>query len=69
MNDFAKMLKEYREANDLTQKELSEETGIYQPYICDYENNKRQPSVDEVITLAEYFDISTDEMLGRAYYG
>lgn len=57
-------LKAIREDRDITQKTLSEFLNIKQNTYSQYENGQRQLPIDTLIKLAEYFDTSTDYILG-----
>ena len=45
-------------------QQVAEETGIPQPTISRYFNGLRSPSIDYVVKLAEYFNVSVDSLLG-----
>lgn len=64
MNRFAPQLKELREEKGLTQSELAKELGFTQSAIAKWENGERNPSLDVLILIAKYFDVSTDYLLG-----
>ena len=57
-------LKELREEFQVTQKRLSEYLHIKQNTYSQYENEQRQLPLDALIALAEYYDVSTDYILG-----
>lgn len=59
MNRIATLRKEH----GLSQKELGAILGVAQNTICNYENGNRQPDNEALLKLAEYFDISVDELL------
>lgn len=58
-------LKDLREEHNLTQKELGALVGVAQSNINRWENGTVCPSADFVVKLADYFDVSTDYLLGR----
>lgn len=64
MDKFSERLKELRLDKNLTQTQLSKETGLSQACIAKLENGSRMPSVDTVIALAKYFKCTTDYLLG-----
>ncbi len=47
---------------------LSLETGISQSAIAKWELEKTEPTASAIIILADYFDVSTDYLLGREDY-
>ena len=64
MNKFSERLKELRIENNLTQSKLSKETNISQSAIVRWELNQRAPSVDNIITLAKFFKVTSDYLIG-----
>lgn len=57
-------LRDIREDMDLTQKELAECLHIKQNTYSQYENGQRGVPIDTLIKLSEYFNTSTDYILG-----
>lgn len=57
-------LRDIREDHDVTQKTLATYLHIGQNTYSQYETGRRQLPVDILIRLAEYFDTSTDYILG-----
>lgn len=57
-------LKDLREDNDLTQKQLAEMLHIRQNTYCQYENGQRQVPVDTLIALSRIYEVSVDYILG-----
>ena len=62
---YGNALKSWRELNKLSQSELSEKTGISQANISRWEDNKRTPSIENCVQLADFYGISVDELIGR----
>ena len=63
---FAGKLKELRLSNNLTQKDLAMKLNVHQSNLSDWENNiSRRPEYENLMLLADIFDISLDELLGR----
>jgi transcriptional regulator with XRE-family HTH domain len=60
-----KNLKEIRLQNNLTQKELSEQTKIIRQNISRYENGEVEPNISTLIKLADYFNVSVDYLIGH----
>ncbi len=58
-------IKELREDNDLTQKELSKYLNISQVAYSYYETNKRSLPIDMLSKLADFYNTSTDYILYR----
>lgn len=64
MNKFAERLKDLRQQNNLTQRQLAKQTGFSQPAIARWEANLQIPNIDVAITFAKYFNVTTDYLLG-----
>ena len=56
-------LKDLREDNDLTQKEIANYLHIKQNTYSQYENGQRQLPIEVLIALARYYNTSTDYIL------
>ncbi|MBQ4109508.1 MAG: helix-turn-helix transcriptional regulator [Clostridia bacterium] len=57
-------LKDLREDADIKQKDLAEYLHIKQNTYSQYENGQRQLPIDILISLAKYYNVSTDYILG-----
>lgn len=57
-------LRDIREDRDITQKEIAEVLHIRQNTYSQYESGKRQVPVEVIITLARYYRVTTDYLLG-----
>ena len=57
-------IKELREDNDLSQKEIAEYLHVKQNTYSQYENGQRQLPIPCLIALAEFYKTSTDYILG-----
>lgn len=62
---FGETLKRLRLSKNMTQAELGKAVGISQTAIANWEVSARQPSVDTVVLLADFFGVSVDVLLGR----
>lgn len=60
---LGKNIKEYRLEKGLTQKALAENIGVTQGTIHFWEQEINEPSSGYIVKLANYFNISTDELL------
>ena len=67
MESIGNALKYQREIHNLNQSKLAAMTGISQPKISYYESGKHLPSIEECITLADFYGITLDELVGRDY--
>ena len=57
-------IKNLREDNDITQKEIASYLHIKQNTYSQYENGQRQLPIEFLVLLAKYYKTSTDYMLG-----
>ena len=57
-------LKALREDLDIKQKTIAEYLHIKQNTYSQYENGQRQIPIDMLVLLAEYYNTSTDYILG-----
>ena len=64
-NMFAKILKNLRISHNLTQRELAQKLRLHQSNVSDWESGVSRPEYENLITLADIFDVSLDELLGR----
>lgn len=60
-------LKELREQKKITQTQLAKETNIPMISYTRYENGITEPSVQILIKLADYYNVSLDYLVGRQY--
>ena len=66
--EFSKRLKQSRQDLKMTQKELSDKTGIKRATIASYEVGNISPSFENVKTLAEALGVTTDYLSGNSEY-
>ncbi|NLL72273.1 MAG: helix-turn-helix transcriptional regulator [Clostridiales bacterium] len=65
---LGKRLKELRLERGVTQSELSNYLGLTPKMVSFYELEQRFPPQDIIIKLADYFNVSTDYLLGRSEF-
>lgn len=65
MIKFNEHLKDIRKFQNKTQKETSVALGITERNYQTLEYGKSKPSFDTLISLAEYFEVSIDYLVGR----
>ena len=58
-------LKELRKKKGLSQLRLATELNTTQNTISRYETGEREPGIDELIKIADYFNVSVDFLIGR----
>ncbi len=59
-------LKFLREEKGLFQSDIAKILGVSVAAVGFYENEKRDMSTETVVKLAEYFNVSTDYLLGKS---
>lgn len=57
-------IRDLREDADLRQSDVASATGIDQRTLSNYETGKTNPDSYAIIKLAEYFNVTTDYLLG-----
>ena len=68
MDAFQDRLKKMRERDLLSRHRLSELCGISPDQIRRYELGSIKPGTDALVAIADYFEVSTDYLLGRTDY-
>lgn len=61
---FAERLKELRNEKQCTQKQLALYLGLTANCVCEWENNRSEPSLNTICRLVEFFGVSADFLLG-----
>lgn len=54
-----------RKVKNITQEKLAAEMGVSIAAVSKWENGNSMPDIVMLCTLADYFNVSTDELLGR----
>lgn len=62
---YFQRLKDLREDKDMTQTQISELLGIRQTVYSRYERGFQTIPVEHLIKLADFYEVSTDYILGR----
>lgn len=62
---FPHRLRELRKEKKLTQEELGSKINVTKVSVSGYENGNRNPDTETLQKLADYFNVSTDYLLGR----
>ncbi|MBP2634016.1 MAG: transcriptional regulator, family [Firmicutes bacterium] len=65
MKQFGHNLQKLRTRNNMTQEDLGKLLNVSQSTIAYYESGKKQPSLETIIFIADYFRVSTDYLLDR----
>lgn len=59
-------LKEIRKSRGISQIKLALDLNTNQNTISRYETGEREPGINELIRIADYFDVSLDYLLERS---
>lgn len=62
---YGKRIKKLREERGLTQTELGNIIGVTKASICCYEKGTRVPTIENLVDLSSFFDVSLDYLVGR----
>lgn len=58
-----KKLRELRKEKNMTQIQLDNAIGFTQKTICSLELGKYQPSLQKLVKIAKFFDVSIDDLI------
>ena len=61
---FGSRLKELRQDRKLSQKQFAKEIGYSQSQVSQWETNINEPTSSAITKIANYFNVSTDYLLG-----
>lgn len=63
--NFGKAILELRKSKNVKQEELAAELGVTAAAVSKWENNYTLPDLYMLCALADYFEVTTDALLGR----
>ena len=63
-NKFAVRLSELIEENNISKRELAKNINVSATSISDWSTGKIQPTAENIYIIAEYFQVSSDYLLG-----
>lgn len=66
MSQLSDALKRFRKEYKVTQKHAAEISGVAERVFQSYEYGKVVPTVTVLISLADFFDVSLDYLVGRS---
>ena len=58
-------IRELRQKMNLSQNEMAKKLGIPHTTLFNYEASKSEPNIETLIKLADFFNITIDELVGR----
>lgn len=65
MAEFKNRIKELRDSRRMTQQELADAISVNKQTISQYERGVRKPRPDTLDLLCDFFNVSSDYLLGR----
>lgn len=65
LNKFPVILRYLREQHNLSLDELASAIGVSKNTLFRYENGIRQPTLDVLIRISDYFNVSLDFLVGK----
>lgn len=66
MNSFSRIITLLRKEKGITQKQAAADLGISQALLSHYEKGLRECGLDFIIKLCDYYNVSSDYILGRS---
>ena len=64
MSIFAQRLRELRQEKGLSMKQLAKELNTTDAAVSNWENEINEPKISYLKTIAQYFNVSADYLLG-----
>lgn len=64
-NYLGKTIKELRLEERISQRELGNRLNVCNQTVSFWESGQREPDLDTLLKIADYFQVSTDYLLGR----
>ena len=58
-------INELLKSEGLNQSKLANGIGVNQSTVCNWLNGKKEPSIESIWKLADFFDVSVDYLIGR----
>lgn len=68
MVPFGERLKFLRTDKELSQQKLANELSVNQRTVSNWEKGIRRPDFEILVSIADFFDVTTDFLLGRTDY-
>ncbi|WP_312498217.1 helix-turn-helix domain-containing protein [Bacillus luti] len=64
MRHFGQILKKLRKSRGLTQEQLAHKLNLSRSQIKNWENDRYQPDIDTLVSIASFFNVSVDVLIG-----
>ena len=65
MKIFGERLLELRKEKGVSQAALAKALGVSFAVVCYWETDRSEPTAPNLVKIADYFDVTTDYLLGR----
>ena len=65
ISTFAENLKKIRKSKKVSQRVVAQQLGYGYTAVANYESGRNEPSIDDLIKIADYFGVSMDLLVGR----
>ncbi len=65
-NFFGLRLKELRIEKGISQRKFGELIGVCNQTVSFWESGSREPDMDTLVKISDFFDVSTDYLLGKS---
>ena len=62
---FGEILVKLIEERGVTAYQIAKATGLSNTALSRYKSGKQDPAIDKLVAIADFFDVSTDYLLGR----
>ncbi|MEA4832020.1 MAG: helix-turn-helix transcriptional regulator [Oscillospiraceae bacterium] len=63
MDNIGRIIKKFREDNNMTQDQLAEKMNVTRQAVSNWENSKTQPDIDTLFKLSQIFNVSVEEII------
>lgn len=64
--DFSRTLALLRQEKEISQRKVAADLGISQALLSHYENGAREPGLNFVCRVCDYYNVTADYLLGRS---
>lgn len=64
--EFRDRLRQLRQETELNQTEFGQKFNVIKQTVSSWENGNSKPDLDLLIAIADFFNVSTDFLLGRS---
>lgn len=64
MKNLGQRIKELRQEKGVDQTELAKWLGTSQTNVSRWENDKFEPDLETIVKIAQFFEVTTDYLLG-----